>query len=782
MRLLRVIRSTGPESGGPIEGLLRNSEKLLRDGHEVEVVSLESEADAAKRNFPFPLVALGGGIGRYSYNPRLTPWIRENARRFDAVVLHGLWNYTSYGAWRALRNQSTPYYVFSHGMMDPWFRRHYPFKHIAKICYWWLCEGRVLRDAAAVLFTSDEERVRARRVFYGHSYKERVVRYGTSGPTSNPDSDKAAFLAACPALKGKRFLLFLSRIHPKKGCDLLIQAFASCLEVIGPDVDLVMAGPDQVRWVSQLREQAKRLGVEHRIHWPGMLTGAPKWGALRTADALILPSHQENFGIAVAEAMACSTPVLVSDKVNIWREVEASKGGFVEPDTQAGTEKLIRRFCELTAGERREMALAARDGFLEYFDSEAAARDFSRVIGFAQSQDAASMPKKTRVLQIIHSTNPESGGPIEALLRTSEVLLREGHKVEVVSLDSEKEAASREFDFPLVALGRGFTRYGYNPALASWMRQNADRFDAVVMHGLWNYSSFGAWRGLRKQAVPYYIYAHGMMDPWFRRQYPLKHIAKIVYWWLIEGRILRDAAGVLFTCEEERVRSRRVFYGHSYKERVLRFGTADPDVDHSEADKAAFATAFPALSRKRFLLFLSRIHPKKGCDLLLRAFSETAAPACQDLDLIMAGPDQVGWTPKLKSLASKLGIEDRVHWPGMLKGSVKWGAFRSAEAMILPSHQENFGFVVAEAMACSTPVLISNKVNIWREVTSSQGGLVEPDTLEGTQNLIRRFLALSQEERALMRRAARRGYLQHFDVEATAADLVQLIQSTRANA
>ena len=272
------------------------------------------------------------------------------------------------------------------------------------------------------------------------------------------------------------------------------------------------------------------------------------------------------------------------------------------------------------------------------------------------------------------------------------------------------------------------------------------------------------------------------MESVLSQGYPLKHIAKIVYWWLIEGRILRDAAGVLFTCEEERVRSRRVFYGHSYKERVLRFGTADPDVDHSEADKASFATAFPALSRKRFLLFLSRIHPKKGCDLLLRAFSETAAPACQDLDLIMAGPDQVGWTPKLKSLASKLGIEDRVHWPGMLKGSVKWGAFRSAEAMILPSHQENFGFVVAEAMACSTPVLISNKVNIWREVTSSQGGLVEPDTLEGTQNLIRRFLALSQEERALMRRAARRGYLQHFDVEATAADLVQLIQSTRANA
>jgi len=776
MRLLRVIRSTGPESGGPIEALLRSSEILLRDGHEVEVASLESEAEAAKRNFPFPIVALGSGIGRYAYNPRLTSWIKENASRFDAVVLHGLWNYSSYGAWRALRNQSTPYFVFSHGMMDPWFRRRYPFKHIAKLGYWWLFEGRVLRDAAAVLFTSEEERMRARHVFYGHSYKERVVRYGTSGPVGDPDSDKVAFFAACPAVKGRRFLLFLSRIHPKKGCDILIEAFANCQSTIAPDIDLVIAGPDQVRWAPYLQALATRLGISSRVHWPGMLTGACKWGALRNANAMILPSHQENFGITVAEAMACSTPVLISDQVNIWREVKASEGGFVQPDTLQGTEDLILQFCELSPDKQRQMATAARQGFVKCFDSEAAARDFANVIGFAARAEVGARSKKVRVLQVIHSTDPESGGPIEALLRTSEVLLRGGHEVEVVSLESESDVATRGFAFPVIALGPGIAKYGYNPKLASWIRQNADRFDAVIMHGLWNYSSFGAWRGLRRQSVPYFIYSHGMMDPWFRRQYPLKHIAKTVYWWLVEGRVLRDAAGVLFTCEEERLRSRRVFRGHSYEERVLRFGTADPD-GNSEEETAAFLSAFPALRKKHFLLFLGRIHPKKGCDILLQAFAETAVHTLSDVDLVIAGPDQVEWTPHLKSLARKLGIEDRVHWLGMLKGHLKWGAFRSADAVILPSHQENFGFVVAEAMACSTPVLISNKVNIWREVESSQSGFTEPDTLEGTRNLIRRFLALSQEERALMRKLARQGFLRHFDVKAGVADLLQLIYS-----
>jgi glycosyltransferase involved in cell wall biosynthesis len=111
----------------------------------------------------------------------------------------------------------------------------------------------------------------------------------------------------------------------------------------------------------------------------------------------------------------------------------------------------------------------------------------------------------------------------------------------------------------------------------------------------------------------------------------------------------------------------------------------------------------------------------------------------------------------------------------MLKGDAKWGGFRSADAMILPSHQENFGFVVAEAMACSSPVLISNKVNIWREVQASGGGMVEPDTLEGTCKLIRRFYAQSQAEREQMAGKARAGFLRYFDIEGTARAFAQAI-------
>ncbi len=383
MRLLRIVRSTRPESGGPIEGLIRTSEILVREGHEVEVLALESEDIGAHDSFPFVVTRLGGGIGKYGYNHRLAPWIRHNARRFDAVVLHGLWNYSSVGSWRALRHMDVPYFVYTHGMMDPWFREAYPLKHLAKQVYWWLGEGRVLRDARAVFFTSEEERVRARNVFSGYSYNERVVLYGTADPAGNKDSEKAVFLNAFPQLKGRRFLLFLGRIHPKKGCDILLRAFAEMLGHLADDIDLVMAGPDQLGWVDKLQSLARDLGIDKRVHWTGMLKGELKWGGLRLAEAEILPSHQENFGIVVAEAMACSTPVLISNKVNIWREVETAGAGLVAPDTIEGTRALLRSFFERSEEDRTRMRTAARNAFLETFKIEAAGLDLIRQLGFS---------------------------------------------------------------------------------------------------------------------------------------------------------------------------------------------------------------------------------------------------------------------------------------------------------------------------------------------------------------------------------------------------------------
>ena len=157
-----------------------------------------------------------------------------------------------------------------------------------------------------------------------------------------------------PELRGKRLALFIGRIHPKKGCDLLIEAYA---KVLGQDPDwhLVIAGPDQVGLREDLHYRAAELGIAPTVTWTGMLSGTMKWGALRSAEVFVLPSHQENFGIAVAEALAAGTPTLISNKVNIWREIEADGAGIVAEDTLEGTRQLFQSYVELSEQKRMDM-------------------------------------------------------------------------------------------------------------------------------------------------------------------------------------------------------------------------------------------------------------------------------------------------------------------------------------------------------------------------------------------------------------------------------------------
>src|SRR5256885_3227967 len=245
-------------------------------------------------------------------------------------------------------------------MLDPWFKRTYPLKHIKKLLYWPWAEYRVLRDAAAVLFTSEEERRLARESFGLYQCKEVVVNYGTAAPV-NLESARNAFSDAFPNLRGERFILFLGRLHEKKGCDLLIEAFGQLRNSAGR-IQLVMAGPcaqpDYLRHLQQMAATSDGM-----ISFPGMLSGDVKWGALSAAEAFVLPSHQENFGIAVAEALACGTPVLISNKINIWREIEADGAGYVENDDLPGTINLLKRWRATPEIPRAEMRKNAQNCF-----------------------------------------------------------------------------------------------------------------------------------------------------------------------------------------------------------------------------------------------------------------------------------------------------------------------------------------------------------------------------------------------------------------------------------
>jgi glycosyltransferase involved in cell wall biosynthesis len=356
----------------------------------------------------------------------------------------------------------------------------------------------------------------------------------------------------------------------------------------------------------------------------------------------------------------------------------------------------------------------------------------------------------------------------------SAALQRGGHSAEVVSLDDPADPEVRNFPLPVHALGPARNHYGFARGCVPWLRQNRSRYDAVIVHGLWQYHSFAAWRALRDTGTPYYVFPHGMLDPWFKRTYPLKHLKKWLYWPWADYRVLRDARVVLFTCEQEKLLAPESFALYRANAVVTGLGTAPPPPG---VDASLFLDRYPELRGKRLLLFMGRIHPKKGCDLLLEAFAATMAKDAA-WRLVFAGPDGGDWQQTLAARAVALGIADRVVWTGMLRDAVKWSALFAAEVFALPSHQENFGIAVAESLACGVPVLISREVNIWREIEAAHAGLVAPDTVEGTTRLLTGWQRLPETEREAMRQNARACFEQHFDIEQSAARLLEAIEGS----
>lgn len=376
-----------------------------------------------------------------------------------------------------------------------------------------------------------------------------------------------------------------------------------------------------------------------------------------------------------------------------------------------------------------------------------------------------------RVLHVISATNPADGGPIEGIYQMAPALARRGVDVEIASCDSPNAPWLASSALPIHALGPGNLSYRYTPHLVPWLRTNAAQYDAVIVDGIWRYHSFGTWRALRTMDTPYFVFTHGMLNPWFKRRYPMKHLKKWAYWPWADYRVLRDARAVIFTCEEERLLAHESFWLYQANEAVTSYGTSDPPLVGGEA----FVQAHPHLQDKRIVLFLSRIHPTKGCDLLLDAFAQVAGTD-ERLHLAMAGPDQVGWTASLRAQAKRLGIDRRITWTGMLQGDMKWAAFRAAEVFCLPSHSENFGFVVAEALACGKPVLISNRVNIWREIEADDAGFVDEDTVNGTVRNLHRWLALDANGYADMSERAQQCFASRFHVQRAAERLVEILQ------
>jgi glycosyltransferase involved in cell wall biosynthesis len=365
LNVLQMVQTLDPSVGGVSPAVLALSRGLARRGHKIDIVVLDDPASPWLADVDLTVRALGTGLTSYRYSKKLMPWLRKHGGNYDCVIVNGLWQYISFAAWRRYARTSTPYFVFPHGMLDPWFKRTFPLKHLKKWLYWPWADYRVLRDATAVIFTSEDERLQARKSFWLYRCREKVSALGIESPAPLAPQAPEKFFERFPSLRNKHILLFLGRLHPKKGCDLIIDAFRK-LKPAG--ASLVLAGPDQVGWETELRARV----ADFPVVFTGLLQGEMKHAALACADAFILPSHQENFGMSVVEALAAGLPVLISNRVNIWHEVEIDRAGYVDTDDLGGVTRLMERWLNTPDQDRHLMRTNARNCFARRYEIDRA--------------------------------------------------------------------------------------------------------------------------------------------------------------------------------------------------------------------------------------------------------------------------------------------------------------------------------------------------------------------------------------------------------------------------
>jgi glycosyltransferase involved in cell wall biosynthesis len=386
LRILHVINSLHPSEGGTVECVRQVAGQVTRNGHAVEAVAIADKPDAEwLTRFPIKAHGLGPAFGRYAFSTKLRGWLRRHGRTFDAWIINGLWQYQGFGASRIADELGVPYLIYAHGMLDPWNRRAAPLKYAKKFVYWLAAEKRTLERAKAVIFTSDEEALLANKYFPSCRWRGVVVGNGVAEPPQISKEAISAFRNKWRISDGQKILLFLSRVHPKKGVDILIEAFGA---LGAADFTLIVAGGGDSSYVGALKELAKRHKIDQRVIWTGPLYDAEKWEAFCAADLFVLPSHQENFGIAVAEALACSTPVCTTTGVNIHSYVTKYGAGLVCQDRTADVAAALRRWSSMSEEQKSEHRLNARRCFEREFRISTAVDKLLSVITQARAKRA----------------------------------------------------------------------------------------------------------------------------------------------------------------------------------------------------------------------------------------------------------------------------------------------------------------------------------------------------------------------------------------------------------
>jgi glycosyltransferase involved in cell wall biosynthesis len=340
MRILHAISGIDPRNGGPTTALIGLAAAQRRAGLEVRVISTWRERDAFRS--AEKLESLGVGVrmvgqahGKLSRHPALEQNLVAEIAVADVVHVHAMWEEMQHQACRAARRLKKPYVMTPHGMLDAWNMRK---SRLAKRLFLALRMRRNLDEAALLHFATETERTGVAKYHLKPPAIVEPLGLDLSELADLPP--RGSFRQTYPQIGDRAIILFLGRVHYGKGLELLIPALA---QMRWKDAVLVIAGPDADGYGKTFRQLADRFHIGDRVIYTGMIAGREKLAALRDATVLSAPSYHENFGLAVIEALAVGTPVVISNEVYVHREISrAGVGGVVSLDVAALAQELDR--------------------------------------------------------------------------------------------------------------------------------------------------------------------------------------------------------------------------------------------------------------------------------------------------------------------------------------------------------------------------------------------------------------------------------------------------------
>lgn len=378
---------------------------------------------------------------------------------------------------------------------------------------------------------------------------------------------------------------------------------------------------------------------------------------------------------------------------------------------------------------------------------------------------------------MVASLSPEWGGPTRVVSNLLQTLTRIGVQSGLVAAVGDR-VGNYEVDLPDVEVQLVHTSSlaclwtGYSPGLAKVVDEVIGRYDVVHIHELWHYLQFASCRAAIRAGKPYIVTIHGQLEPGHLKQRGLR---KRIYGAFVQRRILQGAAVIhALTNEEERqIRAFGVTTRVAVVPNGVRLEDFEPLPPRSELEKS-----YPDLMGKQVVLWMGRIHPNKGLDLLASGFAKLTAER-SDVRLVLAGPDCDGYRGRLEAKLASYGVLGRTIFTGMLLGRDKLAALARADLFVLPSYVEAFGMVLLEAMSCGIPVVITSGCRLQDVVKYGGGEVVDPDAEQ-----IARVLSRLLDAPDLRRRMGERGrrlVQDRFTCDRIAARMVDVYRSV-ANA